>query len=74
VLHDGAWVPGVADRLTARDGNGWRAFVRYTTSPGSGYVQWRSEHEVRPVDLGRAWRQRAANRVTALGEGCTDAP
>jgi hypothetical protein len=50
VLHDGAWVAGW---LTAyrRDGDRWRGFVRYSTAPGAGYVQWGPDGQLRPPVL-----------------------
>jgi hypothetical protein len=52
VLHEGRWVHGW---LTAhrRERDGWRGFMRYSTGPGEGYVQWRGGQEMRrPVGVG----------------------
>lgn len=46
VLHHGCWVPGSMEACR-RDGDGWRAFVRYRTGPGETYLSWRTEDEVR---------------------------
>jgi hypothetical protein len=46
VLHDGQWVIGLPEAYR-RDDAGWRGMVRYSTTPGAQYLQWRSEAEVR---------------------------
>jgi hypothetical protein len=46
VLHNGHWVGGWLEAYR-RDPEGWRGMVRYSTTPGAQYLQWRSEAEVR---------------------------
>ena len=46
VLHDGRWVTGWLEAYR-RDGEGWRACVRYRAGVGLQYLQWRSAAEVR---------------------------
>ena len=48
VLHDGRWLPGWLEAYR-RDGDKWRACVRYSAGVGMQYVQWRGEADVRPA-------------------------
>lgn len=51
VLHEGRWCPGVLEAVQ-RDGDGWRAFVRYRVAVGSTFLQWRDGAEVRRPAIG----------------------
>jgi hypothetical protein len=46
VLHEGRWVSGWLEAYR-RDGEGWRAMVRYSAGVGMQYLQWREEAQVR---------------------------
>jgi hypothetical protein len=46
VLHDGQWVSGWLE-ASRPDDESWLGMVRYSTTPGAQYLQWRSEAEVR---------------------------
>jgi hypothetical protein len=64
VLHGGVWLPGWLEAYR-RDGDGWRAMVRYSSAPGMQYLQRRGGAEVRRrcVGLGGESERSAARRV-----------
>ncbi len=50
VLHEGEWFAGFL-YWWRRDGDGWRAFVRYPVKPGFGYTTWVPAAHVRATSV-----------------------
>lgn len=50
VLHAGRWVEGDLEAVN-RIGGAWRGLVRYTVTPGSVFLQWRPERELRAKEV-----------------------
>jgi hypothetical protein len=48
VLHEGTWRSGALEALNHRGGR-WRGMVRYSAEPGSTYLHWRDQDEIRPA-------------------------
>ena len=51
VLHEGWWSAGFL-YAWRRDGESWRAFVRYSVKPGFGFTTWLPSERVRSVSSG----------------------
>ena len=48
VLADGVWSPGTLSEWARWPGSGWRAYVRYSTGVGAGFVRWVGPEAIRP--------------------------
>jgi hypothetical protein len=51
VRRDGVWHPGSLEAWR-RDGDDWRAYVRYTIAVGATHLDWVAQDDVRPQSPG----------------------